>query len=69
MNTLQNMFNEQPNANTENGQLNPQQQNIFRQLMSMNEEKRAQIIADTLNKQGITKEQFENFIKNSRKKK
>lgn len=69
MNTLQNMFNEQPNANTEKRQFTPEQKNIFMQIMSMNDEQKAQIIADTLNKQGITREQFENFIKNSRKKK
>ena len=69
MNTLQNMFKGQSNSNTEDRQFTPEQKNIFMQLMSMNDEQKAQIIADTLNKQGITKEQFENFIKNSRKKK
>ena len=42
MNTLQNMFNGQPNANM-------QHQNIIMQLMSMNEEKRAEKIAEILN--------------------
>lgn len=62
MNTLQNMFNGQPNANM-------QHQNIIMQLMSMNEEKRAEKIAEILNQNGITtKEQLENLIKNARKK-
>ena len=60
MNTLQNMFKGRPNANTANN-------NIFMQFMSMNEEQRAQIIADALNKQGITtREQLENLIKNTK---
>ena len=62
MNALQNMFNGQPNANM-------QHQNIIMQLMSMNEEKRAEKIAEILNQNGITtKEQLENLIKNARKK-
>lgn len=68
MNGLQNIFNGQPSAKSANTQLNPQQQNIVMQLMTMGEEQRAQVIADALNRQGITKEQFENLIKNSRGK-
>lgn len=65
MNGLQNIFNGQPSAKATNMQLNPQQQNIVMQLMTMGEEQRAQVIADALNKQGITsKEKLENFIKN-----
>ena len=61
MNNLQNMFKNQPNVNMKNN-------NIFMQLMTMGEEERAQIIADALNKQGITsKEQLENFIKKFRR--
>lgn len=60
MNRLQNMFKSQPNANMQGG-------NIIAQLMSMNEEKRAETIAEILNKQGITKEQFQNIIKNFRR--
>ena len=51
MNTLQNMFKGQSNSNTEDRQFTPEQKNIFMQLMSMNDEQKAQIIADTLNKQ------------------
>ena len=62
MNNLQNMFKGQPNANMQGN-------NIFMQLMSMNEEKRAETIAEILNKSGITsKEQLENLIKNAREK-
>lgn len=68
MNTLQNIFKGQSNANTENRQFTPEQKNIFLKIMSMNDEEKAQLIADSLNKQGITKEQFENFIKNSKRK-
>ena len=68
MNTLENVFNGQPNAKTANPQLNQQQQNIVMQLMTMGEEQRAQIIVDALNRQGITtKEQLENLIKNTRR--
>ena len=67
MNRLQNIFKSQPNANTANRQFTPQQKNIFMQIMFMNDEQKAQVVADVLNKQGITsKEQFENFIKNSK---
>lgn len=63
MNTLQNMFNNKPNANMKNN-------NIFMQLMSMNEEKRAETIAEILNKNGITsKEMLQNLIKNTKFKK
>lgn len=63
MNTLQNMFKNQPNANMKNN-------NIFMQLMSMNEEKRAETIAEILNKNGITsKEMLQNLIKNARGRK
>ena len=48
MNTLQNMFKGQPNANMGNN-------NIFMQFMSMNEEQRAEKLAEILNKRGITK--------------
>ena len=66
MNGLQNIFNTQPSAKSTNMQLNPQQQNMFLQLMAMSEQDRAQIIVDALNKQGITtKEQLENLIKNT----
>lgn len=63
MNTLQNMFKTQPNANMQGG-------NIIAQLMSMNEEKRAETIAEILNKNGITsKEMLQNLIKNTKFKK
>ena len=61
MNRLQNLFNGQPNANMMNN-------NIFMQFMSMNEEQRAEKIADLLNQRGITKQQLENLIKNARGK-
>lgn len=64
MNTLQNIFKSQPNQNINNIPLNSQQKNIVMQLMGMNEEKRAETIAEILNKQGITKEQLQNIIKN-----
>lgn len=63
MNNLQNMFKNQPNVNMKNN-------NIFMQLMSMNEEKRAETIAEILNKNGITsKEMLQNLIKNTKFKK
>lgn len=62
MNRLQNMFNGQSNANMMNN-------NIFMQFMSMNEEQRAEKIADLLNQRGITKQQLENLIKNARGRK
>ncbi len=62
MNTLQNMFNTQPNANMQGN-------NIIAQLMGMNEEQRAEKIAEILNQRGITKQQLENLIKNSRGRK
>lgn len=69
MNGLQNIFNTQPSAKPTNVQLNPQQQNVFMQLMGMNEEKRAEVVAQILNQSGITsKEQLQNLIKNTRRK-
>lgn len=63
MNRLQNMFNAQPNANKQGN-------NIFMQLMGMNEEKRAETIAKILNQSGITsKEQLENLLKNAQRRK
>ena len=62
MNTLQNMFKGQPNANMRNN-------NIFMQFMSMNEEQRAEKLAEILNQRGITKAQLENLIKNARGRK
>ena len=61
MNTLQNMFKNQPNANMVNN-------NIIMQFMSMNEQQRAEKLAEILNQRGITKEQLENLIKNARRK-
>ena len=61
MNTLQNMFKNQPNANMANN-------NIIMQFMSMNEQQRAEKLAEILNQRGITKEQLENLIKNARRK-
>lgn len=61
MNTLQNMFKGQPNANMANN-------NIIMQFMSMNEQQRAEKLAEILNQRGITKEQLENLIKNARRK-
>lgn len=68
MNKLQNIFNTQSSAKSTNMQLNPQQQNIFMQLMGMNEEKRAEVVAQILNQSGITKQHLENLAKNSRHK-
>lgn len=62
MNTLQNIFKGQPNANMGNN-------NIFMQFMSMNEEQRAEKLAEILNQRGITKTQLENLIKNARGRK
>ena len=62
MNTLQNMFKGQPNVNMANN-------NIFMQFMSMNEEQRAEKLAEILNQRGITKAQLENLIKNARGRK
>ena len=62
MNTLQNMFKNQPNTNMGNN-------NIFMQFMSMNEEQRAEKLAEILNQRGITKTQLENLIKNARGRK
>ena len=67
MNTLQNMFNSQSHANSANLPLNQSQKNIIMQFMSMDEEKRAEKIAEILNQQGITKSQLENIIKNFKK--
>lgn len=61
MNTLQNMFKSQPSTNM-------QQQNIIMQFMSMNEQQRAEKLAEILNQKGITKEQLENLIKNAKKR-
>lgn len=62
MNGLQNMFKGQSNANMTNN-------NIFMQFMSMNEEQRAEKLAEILNQRGITKTQLENLIKNARGRK
>lgn len=62
MNTLQNIFKGQLNANMGNN-------NIFMQFMSMNEEQRAEKLAEILNQRGITKTQLENLIKNARGRK
>ena len=62
MNGLQNIFKGQPNANMANN-------NIFMQFMSMNEEQRAEKLAEILNQRGVTKQQLENLIKNARGRK
>ena len=67
MNTLQNMFKSQPSVNMGNMPLNAQQNNIVMQFMSMNEEQRAEKLAEILNQKGITKEQLQNIIKNFKK--
>ena len=68
MNTLQNIFNGQLGANSANMPINGAQQNIIMQLMGMNEQQRAEKIAEILNQRGITKEQLENLIKNAKNK-
>ncbi len=68
MNGLQNIFNGQPGVNSANMPINGQQQNIIMQLMGMNEQQRAEKLAEILNQRGITKEQLENLIKNAKNK-
>lgn len=67
MNTLQNMFKSQSSDKYTKMPLNSQQNNIVMQFMSMNEEQRAEKIAEILNQKGITKEQLQNIIKNFKK--
>ena len=67
MNNLQNVFNNQPQANRLMSKLNQGQKNIVFQLIGMSEEKRAEVLTELLNQQGITKEQFENYMKSFRK--
>lgn len=67
MNTLENMFKTQPSDKYTQMPLNQQQKNIVLQFMSMNEEDRAEKIAQILNEKGITKTQLENIIKNFKK--
>ena len=74
MSTLQNLFKNQPQANRGNVQpnqimsrLNPEQRNIVAQFMGMNEQERAEKIAQILNEKGITKPDLENFIKRFRR--
>lgn len=67
MNKLEKVFNEQPGVNVNDAQLNPQHKNVFIQLMSMNEEKRAKVIVEILKSNGInSKEQLDNLIKNTK---
>ena len=67
MNTLQSLFNGQPNFNQMMSKMNQEQKNIIFEFMGMSEEKRAEKIAEILNQKGITKEQLENIIKNFKK--
>ena len=74
MSTLQNLFKNQPQVNRGDihpnqimSRLNPEQKNIVAQFMGMNEQERAEKIAQILNQKGITKPDLENFIKRFRK--
>lgn len=67
MNNLQSIFNNQPQANRLMSKLNQGQKNIIFQLIGMSEEKRAETLAQMLSQQGITKEQFENYMKSFKK--
>ena len=69
MSTLQNLFNKQPHANGGNinsnqimSRLNPEQKNIVAQFMGMNEQERAEKIAQLLNAKGITKNDLANIM-------
>lgn len=74
MSTLQNLFKNQPQANRGNihpnqimSRLNPEQKNIVAQFMGMNEQERAEKIAQILNQKGITKTDLENYINRFRR--
>ena len=63
MNALQNMFKNQLQGNRLMSKLNSNQKNVVFELIGMSEEKRAEKLAEMLNQQGITKEQFQNYMR------
>lgn len=67
MNKLENLLNTQPRPNLSQEPINQQKNNIILQFMRMDEQKRAETIADILNQQGITKNDLEKLIKKYKK--